>query len=354
MIAIFVSAILSALGVSVPLPPQEPAASVPREAPVIDSKPMAAYEIDVTYAAFSGDGKLLLTVGHDRERGGNLKIWEVGSRKILKTFDAGGSGCEQLHSSSKSFFTPNVGANGWQLQKWDIATGNSVVVHAENASAHPVAIWPDRDLIALTAETPGNADGPYVLKLLNYKTKKETLIRRSDKFNVLRFSSDRKLVALGFGDLNLKIFVVDWARDKTLCEFNLVQSKDGFIEKVTHVFFSTDGRFAYVTISGGLRPRLEKWDITRGEKTDSIGLRWMAPGPGGPVAMSPDGRKILCSRGRVGGMFDLVANKEGCAWFLRGDSDFVATAVAISADGRTAAVGGSDGKLRIFSVEKAD
>src|ERR1043166_4094991 len=240
MLKVFLSALVLSLCASAAI--TEPKQKV-REPYLVDVTPIESYEIDVSYVAFSKDAKRLISVGFNRAKGDNLKVWDVEKKKHVRTFDAGGNNCEQFHHASASFLTIAAGQENWQLRKWEIASGEFTVLHRGKGLAFGEAIWPDRDTVVYRTEIPEIRGGPHVLKFFDFEKKKESHIAQPDRFSVLRFSQDRKLVALSFDEkANSQIKVFDWANNKSLMEFRLAPNKDKFLERVAYWLFSSDNK----------------------------------------------------------------------------------------------------------------
>src|SRR5947207_2819150 len=117
----FVLALTLAAGAAHRALPMEPmAAKGALRTPSAWSEAMTikAYQIDVLNMAFSHDAKALLTVGHDRVAGGNLKIWDLDGKNKPRVFEAGGNRCEQFLPSNKSFLAFREKRDGWEIRQW--------------------------------------------------------------------------------------------------------------------------------------------------------------------------------------------------------------------------------------------
>lgn len=144
-------AVLSAgsdLTISSKKPPRPPFLPVPVH---VDAKAIPAYSIDVLSVSFSKDQKSLMTVGHDRQQGGNLKIWDLESKKRIRTFEAGGTGTEQFLASNAAFVTFAGKLDGWEIRQWDIETGGVAVLHSLKHLEQPVVLWADRKTMVVSA-----------------------------------------------------------------------------------------------------------------------------------------------------------------------------------------------------------
>jgi WD40 repeat protein len=235
--------------------------------------------------AVSADGKLLAAVGY---QGGyydaHVWLWNVSRRQLLRRFDPGGEG------QTRIAFSPDqkvlaVGRYG-QLQLWDTTTGKKtrVLPHADRAYFSALVFSPDGNLLA--AATSENTSlmihhGNYSVRLWAVGSGKE--LRRISGFphqvEALAFSPDGKMLLANGWNSDFKLYEVASGK--------VVQAFREHTEKVEWLAFAPDGR----TVASASRDgTVRLWQPATGKEI----RRHVCPEMPGPIAYSPDGKRLAC------------------------------------------------------------
>ncbi|MFO0910862.1 MAG: protein kinase [Isosphaeraceae bacterium] len=147
----------------------------------------------------------------------------------------------------------------------------------------------------------------------------------------------------------------EWDYVRGVCDSDLL-TLDGHGDNVSGVAYSRDGRWLVTTTGAWYGSRLGEirvWDARSGTLVRTFGGR---VAPIRALALHPDGRRVATASVRFnatnaepGGVrvWDLTTGTE--AGVIAGDNP-EAFSIAFSPDGRLLAVGGSDGKLRLFDA----
>jgi WD40 repeat protein len=95
--------------------------------PLIYTSPPPSHTFAINSVAYSPDGKMLATVSSDE----TLKVWEVSSGKMLKSFPA-----ETALSVAFSPDNKTVASGGWNgiIKLWDVASQSIVYNNSYNAT----------------------------------------------------------------------------------------------------------------------------------------------------------------------------------------------------------------------------
>jgi WD40 repeat protein len=165
---------------------------------------------------------------------------------------------------------------------------------------------------------------------------RHTLKGHAGKVNAVAFTADGGTLATGSDDKAVKIW--DVATGKEL------RSLAGFAGPIRSLAFSADGKTLAIASAG---ETVTLWDMTANKERDRFN------GTGSPVALAPDGKRIIFLRhGRdektiwaEARVLDTATKKERGVWKYAvpaNTPDWVEYgALGLSADGKTLALGGS-------------
>jgi WD40 repeat protein len=320
----------------------------------------------VVSAAFSNDGRRMLTVSHDpnarirSEKGKEdtvpftpVRLWDADTGKELHAF-AGLS--EQVLSAAfspdgQSVLTVSSGIQNWALfhggnaeggfkqtdqdgvRIWDTATGRLLHALKKTTGTASAAAWsPDGKRVCLAGKGAG--------EIWDAATGQRLLALDAEDVAVVVWSPDGRLV-LGFPHLfrddRKYIHVWDAATGKKVCVLQ------GHEDEVAAATFSPDSR-RIVTASKDGTARI--WSAADGEEV--VVLR----GHEGPVhwaAWSPDGKRVAtASEDRTARVWDADSGRE---WFtLTGHEGPVYSAV-FSPTGDRVLTASADGTARIWPAD---
>jgi WD40 repeat protein len=291
----------------------------------------------VSSIAVSPDGKSVLSGSED----GTLKLWNVASGRLLRTFDS-----PSPVTSSK--FSPDgrivfSGSRNGSINFWDVTSGERI----RTITAHPdivsVAISPDGRTVL-----SGSQDR--TLKLWDATSGQLlwTFTGHSGWVNAVAFSPDGDRVLSGSADGTLKLWDVRSGRlfltageKSTATKTNRLGSD--FDDAVTSVAFSPDGQ--NVVAGGmGVGKTLRLWNVASGQLTRQfVGHPYQVSS----VAYSPDGRIVLSGgTDNTVKLWEVASGKLLRTFTLRAWSN----AVAISADGETIFSGNQDNTVTFFDL----
>ncbi len=240
----------------------------------IEIVPLVPHAINVTAVAFSPDGTRVLSGSQDF----TLKLWDIASGKLIRTFDA--------HTSSVAAvtFSPDgtrVLSGSWDktLKLWDAASGQLLRTFGGHTDrVNSVVFSPDG-----TRLLSGSRDK--TLKLWDAASGQllRTFEGHIDSVNSVALSPERTRLLAGSRNKTLKLW--DAASGQLLRTF------EGHTDSVNSIAFSPDGTRL---ISGSRDKTLKLWDAASGQllrtfegHTDSVNS----------VAFSTDGTRLLSGSG---------------------------------------------------------
>jgi WD40 repeat protein len=229
--------------------------------------------------AFSPDGTKLATA----DGLGRVRIWELGTRRVVRTIEATEPVCGVAWSSDGTLIgAGQCGAYNYSRESvsrvWDIRTGR-LVFSTKGAAATSVLRFAPDGRYLVTPTLSGTAE---IWKIRTHRLVR-TLTGHSGQVVAVAYSPDDRLVATGGTDSTARVW--DARSGKQL----LVLS--GHNATVDAVEFTPDSR-RLVTASEDGTVRI--WDITPEGSRDWLTL---VADPGGvaSVVYSPDGTRLLTS-----------------------------------------------------------
>jgi WD40 repeat protein len=302
---------------------------------------------------FTPDGKKALACGSD----GTVRLWEIGT------------GNEVLHIKGSSKATPvlsiALSPDGKRLlcglsydsaRVFDLESRRELF-HLNGHRAVPwVAYSPDgRYLITTGQEYPGGPDGRCSVQFWDAATGK-LLKRVTNCFpGPLAFTGDgRRLILREAGGI-VRVWQIPPGGKASpppvakgpKVSLQLVHDLKGHDNYVAYLSISHNSRFA---VTGSVDGTVRWWDLTKAVKESRI----LANHPDlkvGPVALSPDGKRVLYGGGdNCARLLDVSKGKD--LHVYKGHVAEV-TCVAYSPDGKLALTGSSDKTARIWDVDAA-
>jgi WD40 repeat protein len=300
--------------------------------------------------AFAPDGKALVSSNW----GFGVHLWDVASGKQLRYF-AGKYAIRALTLSSDGNWLAAVAVNDPVIRLWEVATGKELrrfVGHTKGRLK--VAFSPRGQVLA-----SGCMDA--TVRLWDAATGKELCRLTGHKGEVwsLGWSADGKLLASGDDDGAIRLWQADTGR--------FLRELTGHKDLVAHLAWSPDGK---TLASGGSDGTVRLWDVDTGTARHTLGtgedirkrpLPKEEPAiPGGnqnPVgelgcnhglAFSPDGTTLFSASQEYRTI--LIWNVATGQERRRLPGKQRVFSLALSADGKTLAVGGADAQIDLWDV----
>ena len=310
---------------------------------------LPASPFPVLDAAFLGDGRQLVTALAD----GSLQLHGVSQGSVpVRRLDGSGTTNHMVRLA--------VSRDQEQIavSEFDLLTTHTILRVIERAG------WRERFRFPVSGAVPNlafSADGSHLVLAVMQQagTRLETEIAdfgmngsgrivraslpSSQRFNVPVFSPDGSRYAVAHDDGTLSVRGV--AGTEQAIRLRGHDFEPGWVQLVTHLEFSRDGRFL---VSGGVDKTARVWEIRKG-----------SPGPifrGHSDAVlaatfSPDGRRVATSsRDRTLRIWDIQTGRE--IGLLR-SHDSVAGGLAYSPDGTRLVSVGAAGEVRFWNVPSA-
>lgn len=332
----------------------------------------------ISTLAFSPDGKLLATgssSGSAQRGGETLKLWDPESGQQVRTITGSTEhiGGLSFHPT-EPLLAASHGNPATQLKIWNLKSGRAVrILEADGNRSHVLVYSPDGSQLAA-----GESSGRISLWNVEAGTVVQTLDEHDSPVTALAFNREGRLAS---GDEKGLTLLWDVGEKK------VVDRLPGLEQRPVALAFSPDGEM--LAVASGAQTRV--WDLTVGEirgvlsgqfaksvAYSSEGSR-IATGSGAgsikpflllwdgdlpPFTIGREARKlplpgciaisdcnergeILATNGSLLSLFDLRHGGEPRTWKV-GNSGLVA--VSLSADGRRALIGESDGTLRDWDI----
>jgi WD40 repeat protein len=330
----------------------------------------------ISGVAFSTDGKTLATASYDDN---DALLWDVATGKECARLRGhkGGVHVIAFSPAGKTVVTGGAFYDG-SVRVWDAATGKQLAqAPGHTHGVYDLAVSKDGRLLA-----SGGADG--AVRLWDAASGRETHPWRGHREQVsdVAYAPDGKTLASASHDGTVRLWEAATGK-----EIRRLDADAGWVYAVA---FSPDGK---QLASGGMEGRnsIRLWDPVSGREIRPVALpfsaRALAFAPDGRrlavrdnnftvhlldtatdkavrlgtlpqgstscVAFSPDGKYVAAASGYghvTVHLFDAATGKEVCRLAGAVGDEMHGGSVVFSPDGKTLAVGGWDGRLRLWEV----
>ncbi len=289
----------------------------------------------VAAVALTADGQRAISGGDD----GTVRVWNLDTAKQLPTAADHDGYMEAVAISADGQRAISGGDDG-TVRVWNLGTGKQLhILRGHDGWVRAVAVTANGRHAA-----SGGDDGTVRIWDLDTGEELHTLRGHYDWVRAVTVSADSQRVVSGGDDGTLRIWDLDTGE--------ALRTLTGHHGRVEALAVSADGQRA--VSCGGPRERVEVWDLATGKRVAPVGrlLRHLFATlfrrTARDISVSAVGRRAV-SGGSDGTLriWDLATGKQLHA--LTGHHGRV-EAVAISADGQRAVSGGSDGTVRIWDL----
>lgn len=299
-------------------------AQVPPPAPVTPIAEIDAHRGSVSGAAYSEDGRQIVTTGAD----GTMKLWDANSHSLVRTIELDDGPATAMAISGRRALTGH--ANG-KVVLWDIDRAEKIAtVHRNEANIWSVAFTGDQNRFATASH-----DWKVTLWDANQPSAPLTVLDgHENAVQALAYAPQQLLLASGSADKTVRVWNLD--------TLSLKRSYSGPRDFVTSLAFSQNGK---LLAAGALDGRIHIWSVLSSRRLRGLtGHR----GRVADVAFSPSGDQ-LASAGEDGTvrLWDLPRGRITRA--LTGHIGG-ATVVAFAPDGQHLVSAGVDGRVRLWSI----
>jgi WD40 repeat protein len=310
--------------------------------------------------AVTADARLAVSGSSDL----TVKVWSLENWQLVRTLTGHKRGSELYAGVNSVAVTADgrrvvSGADDCTVKVWDLSDGESRTITRHEGAVHAIAVTADGRLAA-----SGSDDG--VLKLSNLDSK-EKPDSQTDQVSAVAVTPDGRHAVIGSPDGVLKLLDVEAGT-----EVRTLEGCDPTAWAIT-----PDG---WRAVSGSIDGTVKLWDLRAGAEMKTFAAHKLAVSA---VAVTADGRRAIS--GSSDGTLNIWDLDSGKTRALTNPEDWPAThrpqfgnqprtaspggvtqatmstpplqditAVAVTADGRRAISGGSDGTLSIWDLDSGD
>jgi hypothetical protein len=240
---------------------------------------------DVRAVAFSPDGKLLAAAGGRTARGGEVIIWDVEKRALLRTI-AGHADCIYAVEFAPDGKTVATASYDKLIKLWDVDSGKEIRTLKDHIDAvYALAFTPDgKRLVSASADR-----GVKVWDVASGE-RLYTMSEPTDGLNTLAIDPAGKRVAAGGLDRTIRVWSLG-EKSGTLLN-SLIAHEDAILQ----LAWSPDGKYL-VSSSADKEVKVFK------AKDLSVVKTWRQPDWALAVGFAPDGKSVAV--GRFDGSFEI-------------------------------------------------
>lgn len=302
--------------------PSAQRATAPAE-PKFEVVPQIPHTQHVAAVAFSPDGTLALSGSRDN----TLKLWDVSSGRLLRTFEG------HINRIESIAFSPDgnqvlSGAADNTLKLWDTATGQLLrTFYGHSQVVLSVAFAPD-------GRTVLSGSDDKTLKLWDASTGEliRTFEGHSQGVTAVAVSSDGKRALSGSSDNTLKLWDIASGQP--------VKTLSGHTRRVLSVAFAPNGRRA---LSSSSDKTLKVWNLASGQAANTLKITtgWM-----NSASFSPSGRQAIAGGDTIR-LWDVASGQ--LVKSFKGHIGNVES-VVMSPDGKQVLSGATDRALKLWDT----
>ena len=274
---------------------------------------------------FAPNGRTLASAGED----GATKLWDVGTRRELRTLKAGTSGVNAAAYSPDGAMLATAGHDG-TVTIWDVSSGQPLrVLQGHTAPVNAVTFSPSGRVVA-----SGSADHTIRLWDAAGGLEARTLSGHHDAVTAVAFSPDGRTLASASVDKTIRLWEAASGRE--------LRTLSGHTDRVSAVAFCGPNPSL---ASASWDHSLKLWDLAGGRELRT--LRGHASEVWS-VACSPDGRTVASGGyDHVVKLWDAASGRE--LHTLAADAAWVES-VAFAPSGSLLASAGADHSVKLWDV----